>query len=67
MSEGTAVKSIDLLHTGLVPTCIGDLEGSLERIDVNECQFRRLVHEFGIQIVGHADRIGWSPRCGRLP
>jgi len=67
MSEGTAVKSIDLLHTGLVPTCIGDLEGSLERIDVNECQFRRMVHGIVVQVVDQTDRIGWTSRCRRLP
>ena len=50
-----------------VPTCIGDLEGTQERIHVNERQFRCLVHEFGIQIVVHVDRIGWSPRRGRFP
>ena len=67
MSEGTAVQSIDLLHTGLVPTCIGDLEGSLERIDVNECQFRRMVHGIVVQVVDQTDRIGWTSWCRRLP
>ena len=67
MSEGTAVKSFDLLHTGLVPTCIGDLEGSLERIDVNECQFRRMVHGIVVQVVDQTDRIGWTSWCRRLP
>jgi hypothetical protein len=56
-----------LKRIGFVPTCIGDLEGTQERIHVNERQFRCLVHEFGIQIVVHVDRIGWSPRRGRFP
>ena len=50
-----------------MPPCIGDLKSTQERIHINECQFLRLVHEFGIQILVHVERLGWSPRRGRLP
>jgi len=56
-----------LKRTGFVPTCIGDLKSTQERIHINECQFRATVHEFGIQIVVHVERIRWSPRRGRFP
>ncbi len=54
-------------RTGPVPMYIGDLEGTQERVHINERQFRRLVHESGIQIVVHVDLVGRSPWCRRLP
>ena len=56
-----------LMRTGLVLTFIGDLEGSQERIHVHVCQFRVLVHIFGVQVMAQIIRIGWSPRCQRFP
>ncbi len=56
-----------LIRTGLVPTCIGALESSQERIHINICEFRRLVQGFVVRVVDQTDRIGWSPWCRRHP